>query len=50
LEMGEKRRCIGARPVGGPTSRRAGHARTDRGSSEAGANRAEEGTACFGGV
>lgn len=43
-------RCVGARPVGGPTSRRAGHARTDRGSSEAGANRAEEGTACFGGV
>ena len=50
LEKGEKRRCVGARPVGGPTSRRAGHARTDRGSSEAGANRAEEGTACFGGV
>ena len=43
-------RCVGARPVGGPTSRRAGHARTDRGSYEAGANRAEEGTACFGGV
>lgn len=39
-----------ARPHGGPTSRRAEHARTDRGAREASAVRTAEGTASVGGV
>ena len=39
-----------ARPHGGPTSRRAEHARTDRGAREPSAVRAAEGTASVGGV
>ena len=45
-EKGEKRRL----PHGGPTSRRAEHARTDRGAREASAVRTAEGPASVGGV